>query len=112
MLNNPQQLVGTPTKLAQDAITTSLVTIYTVDTNNRSAIKDINICNTTAAAITVRVMAGAAATTGNAIFYDASIPANFTVQWTGFQVLNASETITVSASATGLTITVSGFANV
>lgn len=112
MLNNPQQLVGTPTKLAQASVTASPVAIYTVDTNNRSAVQDIHICNTTAAAITIRVFAGAAAGTGNALFYDTSIPANFTVQWTGFQVLNAEEKITVSASALGLTITISGFANI
>jgi len=46
--------------------------------------------------------------TGNAVFYNAALPAYSTLQWCGMQILNAGDTIQVKASATGCTITASG----
>lgn len=112
MLNTPQLLVGTPTKLSQAALTGTPATLYTVPANQRAAIYDINICNTTAGVLTCTVLAGAAATASNAIFYGSTIPANGLVQWTGFQVLNSADVITGYGSAVGLTITISGMESV
>lgn len=101
----------TPAKLAQAAITAGTTTIYTVPASTRTLVKDIDICNTTAGALTVNVhlvpSAGSAGT-GNALFYGASITANTTLQWTGVQVMNAGDTIQVQGSGLGLTIHASG----
>lgn len=103
--------VITPTKLGQAAITTGVTTLYTVPASTRTLLKELNISNTTAAAINVRVFlvpsAGAAGTT-NAFLYDVSVPANNSLQYNGVQVMDAGETIQVQAASAGLTITASG----
>jgi hypothetical protein len=101
----------TPTKLGQSAITGTIATIYTVPAKFRSFVKDLNICNTTAGAVTVNVHLvpnGGTAGTDNAILYGYSIAANTTYRWTGVQIMNQLETIQVKGSTTGLTITASG----
>jgi hypothetical protein len=101
----------TPVKLGQAAITTGVTTLYTAPASTRTFVKDLDIANTTGASINVRVFlvpsAGTAATT-NALFYDAAVPANTTLQWLGTQILNAGDTIQIQASGAGLTITASG----
>lgn len=101
----------TPAQLGQAAITTSVATIYTVPALTRTFVKDLDICNTTGAAINVRVYlvpsAGIAAAS-NALMYDVPIPANTTVQWTGSQILHVGASIQVSASGLGVTVTASG----
>ena len=101
----------TPIKLAQAAMTTSYVTIYTTPDNTRTFVKDIDIVNTTGSAISIYVslvpLAGSAGT-GNALFYANSLPANTTMQWSGSQILNAGGFISVKASSAGCTINISG----
>ena len=103
--------VITPVKLGQAAITTGVTTLYTTPALTRTFVKDMDVSNTTAGALNLRVFfvpsAGAAATT-NAIFYDVAISANSTTQWLGTQILNAGDTIQIQASGAGLTITASG----
>jgi len=101
----------TPLQLGQAAITTSAATLYTAPTGVRTFVKDLNICNTTGAAVTVNVYlipTSGSAGTGNALLYGLSIAANTVYRWTGVQIMNAGGFIQVSASATGLTITASG----
>ena len=101
----------TPILLGQAAITGAYTTIYTAPLNVRTFIKDLNICNTTAGALTVYVhfvTNGSSATTANAILYAYSIAANTTYRWTGVQIMNEFGTIQVKGSTTGLTITASG----
>jgi hypothetical protein len=101
----------TPTKLAQAAMTTSYVTIYTTPVNTRTFVKDITIVNTTSATINIYVSLvpkSGAAGTDNAIFYANSLPANTTVEWCGAQIMNAEGFISVKASAIGCTINISG----
>lgn len=109
MSGNFQNIIGT--QLGQGAITTAYTVFYKVPTSTRTYIKQFDICNTTAAAITVYVsfvpVSGTADTT-NAIFYNTTIPAYSTLQWCGAQVINASGTIQAKASATGCTITITG----
>ena len=129
-MSNFQNIV--PKQLGQAALTTSVATIYTVPiaTANSAVgansittqqtttyVKDINICNTTGAPITVNVHfvpPGGTAGTGNAILYGFSVAANGVERWTGTQLLPPSTsstsktTIQASASAAGLTITISG----
>jgi hypothetical protein len=103
--------VITPAKLGQAAITVGVTTLYTVPASTRTFVKDIDIANTTAGALNLRVFlvpsAGVAATS-NALFYDVPLNANSTTQWVGVQILNAGDTIQIQASGVGLTITASG----
>ena len=101
----------TPLQLGQAAITTSYATIYTVPTNTRTYVKDMDIVNTTSATIGIYVSLvpkSGTAGTSNALFYNTPLPLNTIVQWAGSQILNEGDTIQVKASATGCTITVSG----
>lgn len=101
----------TPAKLAQAAVTAGTTTIYTVPASTRTMVKDIDLCNTTAGALTVNVHlvpSGGAAGTGNALFYGVAIAANTTLQWTGVQIMNAGDTIQVQGSGLGVTINVGG----
>lgn len=102
-------------KLCQAPISTSYSTIYTVPALTQGYVKDIDISNTTSGAINVYVhlvaygsTAGTTDGSANALFYNVSIPAYSTLQWTGTQLLNPNDMIQVKASATGLNITVSG----
>lgn len=101
----------TPTKLGQAAITAATTTLYTVPASTRTLLKDIDIVNTSAGALTVDVYlvpSAGAAGTANALFYNYSINAKNNLQWTGTQVLNAGDTIQIKASGLGCTISVSG----
>ena len=100
-----------PAQLGQAAITGSIATLYTVPALTRALLKDLDICNTTAGALTVDVHlvpSGGSATTANALLYGYSINGNATLQWTGTQGVNAGATIQVKASGLGCTITASG----
>jgi hypothetical protein len=103
--------VFVPVKMAQVAITASVVTVYTVPADTRSTVQDIMIANTTAGTLTYNVFlvpATGTAGTANAIFYGVTLAANTSYHWTGTQVLFPGDTIQVQASATGLTISISG----
>ena len=69
------------------------------------------MCNTTGAAIQVYVHIvppSGTAGTGNALYYNFTIPANTTWAWQGTQVLITSASLQAKASATGVTLTASG----
>jgi hypothetical protein len=99
-------------KFVQSAVTNAQVTIYTVPGATQATIKDIDITNTTAAAATVSinlVPTGGSAVTANLLAAAWSIPANSTVHWTGTQVLNAGDFISViSGTNNACNIMVSG----
>lgn len=98
-------------RLGQAEVTTSYLSVYHTPSNTRTYVKDITIANTTSSGIQIYVNlvpAGATVGTANALFYGVTIPANTTMQWTGTQILNTSDTLQVKASTTGCTITVSG----
>ncbi len=101
----------TPVKLGLKAIGTSVETVYTVPASTRTLLKDISICNTTAATVTVDVYlvpSAGSAGTGNALMYTLSISANSIIQWNGVQILNVGDTIQTKASAVGCTAHFSG----
>jgi hypothetical protein len=90
---------------------TSVGTIYTVPTGQQFTLTDIEICNASATASTFTiylVASGGTAGTSNALFYNAPINPNTTVQWTGSTVLSAGGTVQVLAGATTVTIKISG----
>jgi len=102
---------GTP--ISSAASTTSVSTLYTVPSTGQFLLTDIEICNTTATAGTFTIYlvpSGGTASQANALFYLAPINGNSLVQWTGQQSLAAGSTIQGLASATTITIKVSGSA--
>jgi hypothetical protein len=99
------------TKLGQQEATSSYELLYKTPLNTRTIVKALDICNTTTAGLVFSVsfvpatkVAGAA----NAIFYEAPIAGNTTVQWCGTQVLNAGDSVYIKASAAGVVISVTG----
>ena len=112
-----------PKRLAQAAITATFASIYTVPSNTRTFVKNMDICNTTAGALTVFVCfvpytgtnTVGTPSAANASYYGYSIAANATLHWSGTQIMNgpanntqAGDTIWVKSTTTGLTITISG----
>jgi hypothetical protein len=116
-MSNYQNIVGY--QLGQSSMGTAYSTVYSVPSattipaqpSTRTFVKDITICNTTAASIGIYVhlvTQGGSPDTTNAIFYNNALPAYTTVQWNGIQILNPGGTIQVKASATGCAVTISG----
>ena len=104
-----QNIVGN--RLAQAEMLTTYETIYTTPLVTRTYVKNIDICNSTGS--TQRfyvhlVPKGNSASGGNAIFYNAPINGNTTVQWTGSQILTQGDTIVVKGSAAGIAVTITG----
>jgi len=102
---------GTP--VSPTASTTSVSTLYTVPSTGQFLLTDIEICNTSATAGTFTIYlvpSGGTASASNALFATAPIAGNTTVQWTGQQSLAAGSTVQALASATTITIKVSGSA--
>jgi len=103
----------TPKKLAQAAMPAdpTISTIYTVPAKTRTFVKDIDICNTTAATLNAYVYlvaSGGSPTTSNLLISGIEVPANGMFQWTGTQILEIGDTIRVKGSAVGLTTNISG----
>lgn len=100
-------LTGTPTRLCQSAVGTSASTLFTAGSEGRVAILDYNICNTTSASISLTIGIGGV-TAGVSLFYSLPIEGYSTTQLSGFQIINKLETLNAIASATGVTVTISG----
>lgn len=103
----------TPTKLGRGAIAASptVTTFYTVPVLTRAMVTDIDICNTTAAALTVTlylVESGGAPGASNTLIPGVTISPNGMFPWHGLQVLNAGDTIQATASGAGCTANISG----
>lgn len=101
-----------PKKIAQAAVGTGAGTLlYTAPTLITTLIKCIDICNTTAGALTVAVHlvpSGGAVAPSNALLYTTSISGNTTFQWTGTQILTAGGFIQAIGSGAGITINIAG----
>lgn len=104
-------LSGTPSRLCQKAIGATSTTLYTAQPDGRTCILDIMVANTTGASKTLRLCIGSIST-DTALAYDVTVAANSIFQMSGFQMLNINEVLVASASATGLTITISGLERV
>lgn len=104
--------VITPVKLGQGSVAASLTTRYTTPASTRTLVKDITICNTsTTSTLTVSVYlipSGGSAGVTNILISNVSIAPNGLFQWTGTQIMNASDFIQDIASATGCTINIGG----
>ena len=86
-------------------------TLYTVPTGQQFTLTDIEICNASSSASSFSiylVASGGTAGTTNALFYNAPINANTTVQWTGSTALSAGSTIKASSASGNVVIKISG----
>jgi len=104
-----QNVIGN--RLAQAQTTTSYVTIYTTPLATRTYVKNIDICNTTSGTLRFYVHLipkDDTASASNALFYNAPINANTTVQWTGSEILTPGDLIQIKGSAAGISITITG----
>jgi len=91
--------------------TTTTGILYTVPTGQQFTLTDIEICNASGTATTFSiylVASGGSAGASNALFFNAPISGNTTVQWTGSTALSTGSTIQASAGAATVTIKISG----
>lgn len=91
------------------ALSSATGAVYTVPAGKTATLKHVQLCNTTNAAVAVRVhivpVAGSPSA-ANAVIYDAEVPANGFMSWDLFQVLGAGESL--QARGEGVTLSVSG----
>lgn len=88
--------------------------LYTAPASTDTVVSSIAICNTNAAAIKYRVhvrISAAATGTGNAIFYDVSLPANSTDTHQLGITLAAGDKVTIRSDTTLVTFTLFGQEN-
>ena len=97
--------VITPTKLGVGAVgvTPTITTFYTTPASTRTLVKSIDIANNSGAEISVTVYLGA-----TILVPGVPVPSKSIFQWEGVQVLNAGDTVRAEASASGVTLHVSG----
>lgn len=105
-------LSGTPSRLCQKAIGTSLTALYTAQPDGRTCILDIMVTNTTSSPINLTMYIGSAADANVFGWKSSSVPGNASVQYSGFQILNINEVLNAIGSAAGLTVTASGLERV
>ena len=101
----------TGTLLTQYAATTDYIAVYTVPANTRTYVKDITVMNTTGSTKHIYISLvpdQGAPGASNALFYNTVLPGYTTVQWTGAQIMNVSDTIQVKADAVGCTVNITG----
>lgn len=85
--------------------------LFTVDPGLQYDINNIEICNTSSSAQTFTIYfvpSGGTAAASNALFYNAPIAPNTTVQWTGSQVLGSGASMQAIASSSSISIMVNG----
>lgn len=103
-------------KLAQAAVTSAVTTVYTVPTGARALIKTFDLCNNSL--IHVRkatvyfVPSGASPADSNTIVPNVDLEPRSMLQWTGLQVLNAGDSVQVTANDSDVTLNMSGAENV
>lgn len=107
--NISNKFVGT--QFYQGAATTSVSTLYTTPTNTTAYLNEIDISNTAAAAATFSIYVvpfNDTAGAGNALFYQAPIPGNTTVQWQGSVFLPSGSTVQAQGSTTTINFYATG----
>lgn len=105
-------LSGTPSRLCQKAINNTSTTLYTSQPDGRTAILDIMVTNTTSSPINLSMYIGSVADENAFGWKDSTVPANSSVQYNGFQILNINESLLAIGSTAGLSVTISGLERV
>lgn len=88
-------------------LTTTAVTYYTCGAATNGIIREVHVCNTTAAQLTFNLSIGVDAT-GTRLYSGIPVPANGTFDASRWTVMAPNEVIQASTSAAGLTLEVSG----
>lgn len=91
-----------PLRMAQALCTTSTVTVYTVPSGKQAIIKQLTFCNYTTGAQTVRVdvvKSGQSPSSSSQLYNALSIAANTTTSKRLSMIMDAGDTLRVSASA-------------
>ena len=98
--------------LAKSAVTTGSGTLlYTVPKEYKCDVSDIELSNTTAGAISIKihlVPSGGSVADSNMMIPNISIPANTLVQWSGNQTIASLGFIQGIASAAGISVSING----
>ena len=98
-------------RIAQAALTTAYVTYYTCPSNQRACITGITVCNTNNNnqhfSVSI-VPSGGTAGAGNAAFFQFQVNAYETQIFDLSLPMNSLDTLQMKASATGMTLFVSG----
>ena len=105
-------LSGTPSRLCQKAIAATSTTLYTAQPDGRTVIIDIMGVNTTSSPVTLTMYIGSVSAANAFGWYSSSIPAYSSMQYNGYQILNANEALLAVGSATGLSTSISGLERV
>lgn len=105
-------LSGTPSRICQKAVGATSTTLYTAQPDGRTAVLDIVITNTTSGSLNLSLYINTVDAANAFGFYSTAVPANSSVHWSGFQILNINEPLIAVGSATGLTATISGLERV
>lgn len=90
-------------RLAKGSITTSEVTAYTVPASTTAIVSRVTVANTSAGAIAVTVKMA-----GTEVIANVAVDVGGFLEWDTGHDLEAAETITVQATAAGLTYYISG----
>jgi hypothetical protein len=90
------------------SLTATAATVYTVPASTKAIVRNIHVANTSAAVATFTMSIGADAA-GTRYYDDVEVPVGGALDWSGFLVLAAAETIQAySGTASVLTLTISG----
>lgn len=90
------------------ALTTGAVTQYTVPASTSTILRSIHVANTSASAPASFTLSIGADAAGTRLFAAYPIPPGGVLDWSGFIVLNAADTVQALASVATLTLTMSG----
>jgi hypothetical protein len=91
-----------------NTLTTSAATLYTVPAATTAIVRNIHVVGSSGTTLTLLLGIGGVAI-GNCLFYNTPVPGAGVLDWSGFLVLTAAETIQAQASsATSVTVTISG----
>lgn len=91
------------------ALTVGVATYYTVPTATTTIIRNIHIANSSVSSSGIAVTLGIGGiSAATAIYYQIVLPANGSLDWSGFLPMTAGETLQATAVSAGLTLIVSG----
>jgi hypothetical protein len=87
---------------------TGNTTHYTVPAATTTIVRSIHVNNTDSSSRTFSVGINGASTANTSLFHTFSLPPNGVMDWSGFLVLNAGDTIQGAASGVAVNMTICG----
>jgi hypothetical protein len=90
-------------------ITNSGTTVYTVPASTTTTVRNIHACYTGSSTSVTFTLGINGVTTALSLYYQFALPERGTLDWSGFLVLNAGDTVQALASTTNVvSLTISG----